>query len=35
MKKFKEAIKSIIIITTGIGIPVLYHTYKENNKFKK
>ena len=35
MNKCKEAIKSIIIITVGIGIPVSYHTYKENNKFKK
>ena len=32
-KKFiKNTISSIIIISTGIGIPVIYHTYKEESK---
>ena len=30
--RIKNTITSIIIITTGIGIPVAYHTYKENDK---
>ena len=35
--RFKNAVASVFIITTGIGIPVTYHTYKEeqirkNNK---
>ena len=31
-KCIKNTIASIIIISTGIGIPVTYHTYKEENK---
>ena len=33
--RIKNTIASIIIITTGIGIPVTYHTYKENKENKK
>lgn len=31
-KCIKNTLSSIIIISTGIGIPVVYHTYKEENK---
>jgi len=30
----KDSLKSIIIITSGIGIPVAYHTEKENKNKK-
>ncbi len=30
--RIKNIISSIIIMTSGIGIPVYYQTYKEENK---
>jgi hypothetical protein len=30
--RVKNIIASIIIISTGIGIPVAYHTYKEEKQ---
>ena len=34
-KHFIKAVVNSIIIITGIGIPVIYHTYKENKKLLK
>ena len=33
--RFKNAVVSVIIITTGIGIPVAYHTYNEGEEQKQ
>lgn len=32
--KLMNGIKSIVIVTLGIGIPVGYQTYKENKESK-
>lgn len=34
MSKVKDFFKSVVIIVTGIGVPVAYHTKKYNNSKK-
>ena len=33
--RFKNAVASVFIITTGIGLPVADHTYKDEKESKK
>ena len=35
MRNSSKIILSTLIIITGIGIPVSYHTYKYNKKIRK